>query len=559
MSTRIISLEAREEYGLLGGRALTSRIVFDEVDPGCETLGKKNKLVIAPGLLAGTIASSSSRVSVGAKSPLTNGIKEANSGGVAGAKLVKCGVKAVVIEGMSEDSNCYILKIDKDGMSLLEANELKLLGTYDTVSSLYARYGRNIGIICAGPAGERGLRAAAIALTDPIGELRFAARGGLGAVMGTKGLKAIVVDDEGTEKMKYADRDEFIKTAVALNKIYASDPKIKEVNQRFGTSSIVKAVNSMGALPTNNFSSGSFEYADSISGEKLHETIISRGGKGRTGLPCMLGCLIRCSNIYPDRNGEKIVSTLQYENIALLGSNLGMDNLDSIARLNREINDLGLDAIEMGAALGVALSEGLGGFGDEECCLALLNEIRRDTVLGRLLGNGSLTTGLVLGSRRIPAAKGQGFPGYDPRALKGNGVTYAMSPMGADHTAGNCFGARNQVNPLATEDQGELSKGLQIKMATLDSLGFCIFARPPLFADTSLMYGLVNSLLGSQLNNDSIWDMGVSTLKLEREFNIRAGVSPAQDRLPEYMYEEELAPMNTVFDLSEAEMKASIV
>jgi len=213
----------------------------------------------------------------------------------------------------------------------------------------------------------------------------------------------------------------------------------------------------------------------------------------------------------------------------------------------------------MGCALGVALDEGLGKFGDEASCMSLLNEIRRNTVVGRMLGNGALVTGEVLGSSRIPVAKGQGFPGYDPRALKGNGVTYAMSPMGADHTAGNCFGSRNEVDPLGTDKQGQLSKGIQIQIGTLDCLGLCMFARGPLFGDPSLLTGIVNSLLGSDFNEESIWDMAVKTIKLEREFNIGAGVSPANDKLPEYLYYEKLPPMDSVFDLSEEEMQRAII
>ncbi|MDI3481429.1 MAG: aldehyde:ferredoxin oxidoreductase [Tepidanaerobacteraceae bacterium] len=558
MSTKTIKNETKDEYKMLGGRALTSRITYDEVEPNCEPLGIKNKVIIAPGLLSGTILSSASRISIGGKSPLTNGIKEANCGGVSGTKITKCGIKAIIIEGKSCDNNCYVLKINKDGISLIEQNNLKYLGTYETTAKLREMYGDNVGILCVGPAGERGLRAAAVASNDPFGELKFAARGGMGAVMGSKGLKAIVVDDEGTGPIDFYNKDEFMRIAKDFNKQLAVDPRSKN-NQKFGTAGIVKAVNALGALPTKNFRFGSWEFAEELSGEKLYETVMKRGGRGKTGIPCMNGCVIRCSNVYPDENGECIVSTLQYENIALLGSNLGFDNLDSVARLNREINDLGLDAIETGCALGVALEEGLGQFGDEASCMALLNEIRKNTVLGRVIGNGALITGKVLGSCRIPVAKGQGFPGYDPRALKGNGVTYAMSPMGADHTAGNCFGARNQVNPLGTEEQGQLSKGLQIKITTLDCLGFCIFARGPLFSNPSLLSGMVNALWGSDFNENTIWDMGINTVKIERKFNIEAGISPAQDKLPEYVYYEKLPPMNSVFDLSEEEMKRAII
>jgi aldehyde:ferredoxin oxidoreductase len=558
MSTRTVTHETKEEYKLLGGRALTSRITYDEVEPNCEPLGIKNKVVIAPGLLSGTIASSSGRISVGGKSPLTNGIKEANCGGVSGHKLAKCGIKAIIVEGKSTDENCYVLKIDKDNVILSKSNDLKYLGTYETTAKLCEKYGDKVGVLCVGPAGERGLKAACVASNDIFGELRFAARGGMGAIMGSKGLKAIVVDDEGTDPIKYSNKDEFFKLAKEFNKQLATNPKTKN-NQKYGTTGIVKAVNALGALPTKNFRYGSWEYADELSGEKLYETITSRGGEGKTGIPCMNGCVIRCSTVYPDKNGECIVSTMQYENIALLGSNLGFDNLDPVARLNKEVNDLGLDAIETGCALGVALDEGLGQFGDEASCMSLLNEVWRNTVIGRMIGHGALITGEVMGSSRIPVAKGQGFPGYDPRALKGNGVTYAMSTMGADHTAGNCFGSRNEVDPLGTENQGTLSKGIQIQIGSLDCLGFCMFARGPLFSDPSLLTGMVNALLGSDLNEESIWGMAIETIKLEREFNIGAGVSPANDKLPEYLYYEKLPPMDSVFDLSQEEMERSII
>jgi len=558
MTTKEITCSEVRDYDFLGGRALSSRIIYDEVEANCEPLGKKNKLVIATGLLSGTVASSASRVSIGSKSPLTNGIKEANSGGVSGAKLSRCGYQAIIVEGKSgEGSN--VLVIDKEGARLENCPELELLGNYDTTDKIYSKLGEKVGILCIGPAGERGLRGASIASNDPHKELKFAARGGLGAVMGSKGLKAIVIDDEGCDMVAYKDKDKFTAIAKDFNKKLAADPKTKNIYHNYGTAGIVKAVNSMGALPTNNFRYGSFEHVDNLSGEKLNELIKARGGEGKLAVSCMDVCAIRCSTVYPDENGKKIVSTLQYENIALLGSNLGLDNLDAVARLNYEINDLGLDTIETGCALGVALDQGYGEFGNEKDCMALIKEIWRNTPLGRIIGNGAQVTGQILGSNRIPAAKGQGFAGYDPRALKGNGVTYSMSPMGADHTAGNCFGARKTVDPLGTDKQGELSKQLQIQIGTLDCIGLCMFARGPLFADPNILAEIVNTKAGSNFNKDTIWNLAVDTIKLERQFNINAGLSPANDKLPEYLYEEELSPTNAVFDLSEEEMKKSII
>jgi aldehyde:ferredoxin oxidoreductase len=559
MTDRSLKWEQRPDLRSYGGRHLCVKLATEEIVPTCEPLGRKNKLVFATGLLSGTMASSASRISVGGKSPLTSGIKEANAGGTGSAQLTRCGIKAIVVEGKSQDDGTWILLITNGNARLVQDDGLKYTGTYETARRLKETYGQKAGVMCIGPAGERSLRSACIAVSDPTGELKFAARGGLGAVMGSKGLKAVVVDDSDGKPVELHDKTAFIEQVRNLTAKLANDPKISSVYHRYGTSGIVKAVNAMGAFPTKNFRFGSTEHVDSLSGEKLNELITSRGGEGKLAVPCMAGCVIKCSHVFPDVNGKKIISTLQYENLALIGPNCGFDSLDPVARINWEINDIGMDAIEAGATLGVALDMRLGRFGSEEDCMALLNEIRRGSVLGRLLGNGAEMTGNVLGCERIPAAKGQAFPGYDPRALKGNGVTYAMSTMGADHTAGNCFGARNEVDPLGTEKQGNLSKGLQIKLAALDSIGFCIFARGPLIADSKLLADMVNTCCGTEFDGTSIWGIGEETLKMERAFNLKSGLSPARDRLPEYVYDEALPPTNAVFDLSEEEMQKAVV
>ncbi len=558
MNTKKIEFEDSSKYDLLGGRALTSKMIFDEVDPTSDPLGRFNKLIVAPGLLGGTAVSSSSRLSVGCKSPLTNGIKEANCGGVSGWLLARGGIKAIVVEGLPNDQPCYVLEVGKD-VKLHEMNMLKYMGCYDAVTKLYELFGKNIGILCIGPCGERLMRGAAIASTDRIGELKFAARGGVGAVMGSKGIKAIVIHDNGKSIIKYNNKEQFMEVATMINKLLLADPKTGVAYKKYGTAQTTDPVNAIGALPTKNFRYGTFEYAERLNGEALYNTVIKRGGCGKTGMSCMPGCVIQCSNIYPDEYGNKLVSTLQYETIALLGSNCGFDNLDPVAKLNWQCNDLGLDTIEIGAALGVAIEAGLAQFGDEESCMALMNEIRKNTILGKVLANGVEITGKVLGITRIPAAKGQAFPGYDPRALKGNGVTYAMSPMGADHTAGNALGSRNEVNPLSNVNQGDLSRKLQIPLATIDSLGICMFARGVLLKDPSLLVRLVNSYLGLDLSVEDIWDIGIRTLRLEREFNIKAGISPAQDRLPEFCYIEPLPPTNAVFDLTTEELSKAVV
>jgi aldehyde:ferredoxin oxidoreductase len=311
-------------------------------------------------------------------------------------------------------------------------------------------------------------------------------------------------------------------------------------------------VNEIGSLPTRNFSAGSFEAMGTLRGEYLREVTLARGGE--VGTRCMPGCVIACRNVYVDEHKAPIVGTLQYETIALLGSNLGLGNLDDVARLNRMCNDFGLDTIETGAALGVAIEAGLAQFGDYASIRALLAQVGEGTVLGRLIGNGAVATGRVLGIRRVPAALGQGMPGYDPRSLKGNGVTYATSPQGADHTAGNAFGARKEVNPLGVQGQKELSLKLQIIAAMLDSTGLCLFARPPIIAEPQLMVDMINGRYGWGWTVEDYNQFNRQVLRTELEFNRRAGLTAADYRIPEYMRSEPLPPHNAVFDVPDTEL-----
>lgn len=555
MSTQLISREkVPVQYAGLGGRALTSALVYHEVPPGCDPLGKNNKLVLAPGLLGGTGASSSGRISVGAKSPLTQRIKEANSGGTAGGYLARSGIRALVIEGEPAAGGRYILFLGKNKDYRLLEIDFQEKGIYALMDRLRAKWGDAISVICVGPAGMNKLRSASVVVSDPDFQLRFAARGGLGAVMGSKGLLAVVIESpEGMQRVS-VDKSKFIQTSRKLNRLLIENPKTGKTFREFGTTAIVKVVNEIGCLPTRNFSQGSFEGAESISGEALRDLIRERGGEGRSGKRCMPGCVICCSNVIPGPDGKAIVANLQYETLGLLGSNCGFACIDDVALLNYVCNDIGIDTIETGAAMGVAMEAGLASFGDLEGALKLLEEVREATLLGKVIGNGALIAGQVLGVKRIPVSKGQAFPAYDPRALKGNGVTYATSAMGADHTAGNAFGDRATTDPLKTTGQVELSRKLQLRVAVLDALGFCIFARPPLLADPELMVDMLNSMYGWNMDSTKLWKMGEELLKVEWSFNRREGFGPEYDRLPEIFTTEPLPPHNSVFDVEPDEM-----
>ncbi len=547
--------EVPEIYQRLGGRALIAKLLLEEVPPTCDALGPDNKLIFTPGLLGGAGVVAAGRLSVGGKSPLTGGVKEANAGGTAGDALGKMGIKAVVVEEQNEPGNFFILNIHGENAELLPAEDISGLGTYATSDKLQERFGSDCTIISIGQAGEQQMRGSGICVTGEKDQRsNHAARGGLGAVMGSKGLKAVVIKRPESRADTFADKNLIRTAARTFIMKLVEDPKLgtKGSQHLYGTASIVAAVNEIGSLPTRNFSSGNFEKSENLRGEHLRETTLARGGKA--GTRCMPGCVIACRNLYMDKDGQPIVGTLQYETIALVGSNLGIDDLDDVARLNHMCNDFGLDTIETGAALGVAIEAGLAKYGDFQSIKALLEQVARGTENGKLIGNGVVATGRALGITRIPAALGQAMPGYDPRSLKGNGVTYATSPQGADHTAGNAFGARKEVNPLGVEGQKELSLKLQIIAAMLDSTGMCLFARPPLIADPQLMVDMINGIYGWGWTKEDLDRFNRDVLRNELEFNRRAGITAADYRIPQYMHDEALPPHNATFDIPDSEL-----
>ncbi|MGQ9824311.1 MAG: aldehyde ferredoxin oxidoreductase family protein [Desulfotomaculales bacterium] len=552
--------EVPENYALLGGRALTSRIVAEEVNPTCNPLGRFNKLVIAPGLLSGTSAPSSGRMSVGGKSPLTGGIKESNAGGITSQKLANLGIKAIIIEGKPDGADWYLLKISPDGAELLPANDLAGKGTYEVTALCRERFGPKVGVITIGPAGEMGLPAAGVTNNDPDGNSsRYAGRGGLGAVMGARRLKAIVVDSPKTFDAPVKDKERFRAAAKKFADILAKHPVTGQGLPSFGTSILINIINEAGALPTRNFSAGRFEKAQDVSGERLAEEAVKRGGKATHA--CHPGCVMRCSNVYPLPDG-RVCAPIEYESDWALGPNLGIGSLDVIGTLNYICNDVGLDTIETGVTLGVLMEAGVIPFGDGEAAVKALEEVGRGTPLGRIIGSGAAVAGKVFGVTRVPVVKGQGLPAYDPRACKGIGVTYATTPMGADHTAGyavatNILKVGGFVDPLKPDGQADLSRNLQIATAALDSTGLCLFVAFAVLDDPEGMPTIVemlNAMYGTSLTVDDVAELGKEVLRAEREFNRRAGFTAADDRLPEFFTEEPLPPHNTVFDVKEEEL-----
>lgn len=554
MSSLEVTMEKLPEgYRNLSGRGLTSRVVVDEVNPEADPLGPQNKLVLACGLLAGTGVSSSGRLSVGAKSPLTGGIKESNAGGIAAYKMARLGIRAIIVEGMSKTGQHHVLVLDKNSGSLKPGGDLSMLGVYDKAQRIYDQYGSKVGAVIIGPAGERRQVTAGITNNDPSGHPgRYCGRGGLGAVMGSKGLLAVILNDAGASPIGPVRREQFMSRAKQIARWIKETPQTAEVFPKYGTAAMLDITDAIGGLPTRNFSTGTFEGAEKINGYALYNTIVSRGGQGTPTHSCMPGCHIKCSNIFPGRDGNAMVSPLEYETIGMVGANCGIDDLDVIARMNYICNDYGVDTIEVGCALAVAMEAGLMPFGDSGAALAAVEEMAKDTFLGKIMASGVVTAGRVLGVSRVPAVKGQGMPAYDPRAIKGTGVTYATSPMGADHTAGNTV--RLNIRHSQREGQVRASQDAQLGSALMDCLGLCVMLGTAL-KDRELLAELVSSRFGRDVTLEILLDMARETLRIERAFNRGAGLTAAHDRLPEFFYHETNPVSGSVFDINREDLE----
>ncbi len=558
MSDLSTKVEAVPEAWMgLGGRGLTSTIVSAEVIPTCHPLGKHNKLVFAPGLLSGTPAANSGRLSCGAKSPLTGTIKEANAGGTSAQMLAKLGVKAMIIEGKpADESKWYSLHVDADGVAIKEESEVIGMGNFATVQALNERLGAKVGVITIGPAGEMLMRAANISVKDPDSHMRSNGRGGLGAVMGSKKIKFISVEPT-TAKLEIADPEAFKVANRNFAKALVDNP-ISQALAQYGTNVLVNIINESGGIPTKNFTSGQFEGHESISGETMYDTIVARGGKPKHN--CHPGCVIQCSQVYADAKGGYRTSGFEYETIWAFGADCCIENLDQIAEADNILDDLGLDSIEIPVAFAVAMQAGVLNFGDGDGVLRILKEeVGKGTPLGRIIGNGAGSVGKTYGVTRVPVVKNQAIPAYDPRAIKGIGITYATSTQGADHTMGytiatNILGVGGKLDPLSKEGQVELSRNLQIATAAIDSTGMCLFIAFAALDDATCLPALIdmiNARFGINLVADDVTNLGKSILKTEHAFNLAAGFTNKDDRLPEFFSEEPIAPHNVVWDITD--------
>jgi len=566
--------ELPDKYKYLAGRGFTSTLIHDEVPALAHPLGPNNKLVFSPGFTTGTAAPTSARVSCGAKSPLTGGIKESNAGSEWPCALARMHIRGLVVEGQPPQNGKYWvahLTWDKDeGKPKVEfspADEYVGLTAQSSFDKVYQNFGKRVTIAGIAAAGEHMNSNSGIVFDDQSSRAtRYAGRGGLGAVMGSKRLKYILIDSKGAPGVEIKDKSLFNEGRKKLTESLRTHDitKPKGGLNTHGTAVLINVLNEAGGLPTRNFSSGRFEGAPDIAGEAVFDGNEERLGKKLYNHACSPGCIIQCSNTWHHEDGTEHVSCVEYESSWALGANCGIDDLDVVAELIRLCNEYGFDTIETGTTLAVAMEAGVAEFGDGERAIELLHEMGQGTPLGRILAAGTEHTAEVLGVVRSPTVKGQSMPAYEPRAVKGIGVTYATTPMGADHTAGytiapEILGVSDTVDPLSPKGKADLSRAFQASTAFIDSSGHCLFIAFAILDIEKGFQGMideVNGILGTSFTGDDILEMGKDILRTERAFNEAAGFTKAHDRLPEFMKYEKLPPHDGVYDVPDEALDA---
>jgi aldehyde:ferredoxin oxidoreductase len=523
------------------GRNLIVRTLLErnlaEVDP----LSPENPLIFSAGPFAGTNFSNANRISVGCKSPLTGGIKEANAGGTFAFAMGQLEIAGFTLDGASKD--WIIIRITKDnGIIFEDASPYLGKSNFELAKLLHEKFGEKVSLALCGPVGEYLGLVAGISFSDNESRpVRIAARGGVGAVMGSKKVKAIICDK--AKMPSFVDR----KKVMALVKDYGAkirDDAAAQSLSRNGTMQVADMTNHLGGMPVNNFSSG--QQVDtskkgnvlSMGGDYIRDLNNDRGGEHTHA--CMPGCQIKCSNVYVDKDGKEIVSPLEYETLCLLGTNVGIIDPDDVARLNETVNDLGCDTIEVGAAFGILMDTGQAEFGNVSFMAEALEDIRNGTKRGRILAQGAARVGEHYGSKRIPVIKKQALSAYDPRVIEVTGISMMVTAQGADHTVGNLPAA--ECAGKSTEELSVLSLEVQINSAVADSLGLCVFGRGVTNNNHAEIIEVLNAAFDVELESDYMNALGRETLLMEIEFNKKAGFTEEDDILPQFFYDEELPP-----------------
>ena len=537
------AVEQKGEELVRVGRYLIAKTLVEENIAGVDPLSPDNPLIFSAGPFAGTNFSNANRTSIGCKSPLTGGVKEANAGGTLGVALGQLHLSGFTLHGAADE--WVIIHLRKDGsVGFDSAKGFMSMGNFETAALLHEKYGKKVSLALCGPVGEyRGLLAG-IAVSDTDRRpSRLAARGGVGAVMGSKKVKAVVADLARMPQLH--ERKKVIGAVRSYADKLGKDPMIDSY-KRFGTAMMTDYTNHVGGLPVRNFSSGRLVDTNTetmkMGGDFIREQNIARGGEQDHA--CMPGCLIRCSNVYADADGNEIVSPVEYETLGLLGTNCGIKEPDDLARLNAVANDLGIDTIETGAMVGVLMEAGLGEFGDAGFITDVLEQVRAGTEQGQLWAQGTAAVGDHYRVNRVPVIKRQAISAYDPRVIEATGITMMVTAQGADHTAGNV--PKMETADKTLEEVAGASHDAQVLTAATDSLGFCVFGRTVTNTQLEMITDAINAAVGSELEPSFFRELGRDTLRLEREFNRAAGFTENDDELPGFFYNEPLEPSNRV-------------
>ena len=542
------TITTRELHGddiVKAGRNLIARTLLELGAATVDPLSPQNPLIFSAGPFAGSSFSNANRTSVGCRSPLTGGIKEANGGGSFSYGLGQQSIAGFTLHGASP--SWIVIHFKKDGsVAFDDATPYLGKGNFAADQMLHAKYGKKVTVALCGPVGEYQGLLAGIAFSDKDGRpSRLAARGGVGAVMGAKKVKAIVVD---LDKIPAFHEPKKVNAAIKdYAKMLQADGIVTNFYQKIGTMGMADVQNQMGGLPVRNFSAGQLTNTSSgerfkMGGDYITELNNARGGEQTHA--CMPGCIIQCSNLYADASGKEIVSPVEYETLGLLGTNCGLSDPDDLAQLNYVANDLGVDTIETGAMLAVLMEAGLGAFGDAKFMADCLAEIGKGTEKGRLWAQGTARVGEHYKVKRVPVIKKQAISAYDPRVVEATGIAMMATAQGADHTAGNL--PRLKTREMDLDTMIAQSLVVQTNIAATDSLGLCIFGRSVTEPNVQFIVDAINAAHGTSLTADFFPALGRETLRLEQEFNRRAGFTAKDDELPAFFYAESLPPTNHV-------------
>ncbi len=529
----------------LGGRGFGARIVTDHVDPAADPLSPENVLVVASGPLTGTGIPLGSRYEVSAKSPLNGTLMSANSGGTFGWKIKRAGFDAAVFFGRSEKP--VYLSLIEGSAELRDASAYWGMTVHETTDALLADIGDSKAkVACIGPAGEKQSLLACV-MNDYD---RAAGRGGAGAVMGAKNLKALVAAGDLPITEADSDRLNVVKERVR-EKIQTNG--ICEALTKYGTSVLVNIINESGILPTKNFQSGYFKDAEKISGETIADTIL----KKNTGC---YACIVRCSRVC-EVDGE-VHEGPEYEPVWAFGADLGNDDIRVVTKANWECNKLGLDAIGTATAIACAMEMRERGyiregpqFGKTEGLLELVRQIGYREGFGAGLADGSYRFAERHGHPELSmSVKKQDLPAYDPRGLQGHGLAYATSVRGGDHVYGylvapEVLGSPEKLDPYVSEGKAAWVRTFQDLTAAIDASGMCLFTSFALevedYAD------LLTATTGMPIDAATLLRIGERIWNLQRLFNLKAGYTKADDTLPTRLLTEplqDLAPKGRVWE-----------